>query len=134
MRVYRSLGRFRGESTFRTWLYKVALNLTRSDRARWRRRLPVWEDSGASETVAFDPPAGAPDVETSLVRRQAIERALSDLPDDLRAAVLLRDVHGLDYREIAEATGAPMGTVESRIFRGRRRLRQSLAALLGDAT
>jgi RNA polymerase sigma-70 factor (ECF subfamily) len=133
VRVYRSLGRFRGESSFRTWLYKVALNVARSHHARRGRQQPVWGDSGADDRRPFDPPADGPDMEVSLVRRDAIERALADLPDDLREAVTLRDVHGLDYREIADATGAPMGTVESRIFRARQRLRRSLARLLGDA-
>lgn len=132
VRIYRSLGRFRGESSFRTWLYKVALNVTRSAHARRRRQQSVWGDSGAGQTDPPEPQTGTPDVETSLVRREAIERALADLPDDLREAVMLRDVHGLEYREIARATGAPIGTVETRIFRGRQRLRRSLAALLGD--
>ena len=55
--------------------------------------------------------------------RQVIDRALATLPDDMRAAVVLRDVQGLEYREIAEALGLPIGTVESRIFRARQRLR-----------
>jgi len=133
VRLYRSLRRFRGDSLFRTWVYTVALNVIRSHHASRGRREPVWGDSGADAQRAFDPPDGAPDAEITFARREAIERALRELPPDLREAVMLRDVHGLDYREIAEATGAPMGTVESRIFRGRQRLRAALTALLPGA-
>ena len=59
----------------------------------------------------------APDAETTLVAREAIDRALAELPDELRLALILRDSRGLDYKEIAGATGAPIGTVESRILR-----------------
>ena len=62
-----------------------------------------------------------------MVARDAIERALGTLPEDLRIAVVLRDLHGLEYREISDATGVPIGTVESRIFRGRRHLRRALS-------
>jgi RNA polymerase sigma-70 factor (ECF subfamily) len=132
VRIYRSLGKFRGESTFKTWLYTVAVNVARSHHSRRTRQQPVWGDSGADETRPFDPPDASADVESTLVRREAIERALGDLPEELREAVTLRDVHGLEYRDIAEATGAPMGTVESRIFRARQRLRRALAPLVAD--
>lgn len=131
VRVYRSLRQFRGDSLFRTWLYRVALNVVRTHHARRGRQQGVWGDSGA-EDRAFDATAGEPSVESTLVRREAIDRALADLPADLREAVVLRDVHGLGYREIADVTGAPMGTVESRIFRARQRLRTALAPLLED--
>ena len=131
VRVYRSLRQFRGDSLFRTWLYRIALNAVRSHRTQRGRRQAVWEDSGADERP-FDVEADQPSVEATLVRRDAIDRALAGLPDDLREAVVLRDVHGLDYRQIAEATGAPIGTVESRIFRARQRLRVALAPLLED--
>jgi RNA polymerase sigma-70 factor (ECF subfamily) len=132
VRVYRSLGKFRGESLFKTWLYTVAINVARSQYSRRMRQQPVWGDSGADETKPFDPPDATADVESTLVRREAIERALADLPEDLREAVTLRDVHGLEYRDIAETTGAPIGTVESRIFRARQRLRRALAPLVAD--
>jgi RNA polymerase sigma-70 factor (ECF subfamily) len=71
-------------------------------------------------------PAGETDPEARHVDRDAIDRALAELPVDQREAVLLRDVEGFDYREIAEQLGVPLGTVESRIFRGRQRLRELL--------
>jgi RNA polymerase sigma-70 factor, ECF subfamily len=126
VRVFKSLGRFRGDSAFRTWLYKVALNVGRSHGDRRRRQDPVWTDSGADETTSFDPPDEA-DFEAALLTRDAVSRALETLPEELRVAVTLRDVHGLEYRDIADTTGSPIGTVESRIFRARQRLRLSLA-------
>jgi RNA polymerase sigma-70 factor, ECF subfamily len=63
------------------------------------------------------------------VLRDGIDKALASLPEDLRTAVILRDVQGLEYREIADALGIPIGTVESRIFRGRQRLRPLLEPL-----
>lgn len=130
VRVYRALPTFRGESAFRTWLYRIAMNVGRSYRSHWWKRAPVWGDSGADETSAFDPEDSA-DFETTWLTRDAIERALEGLPEDLRVAVVLRDLHGLEYREISDTTGVPIGTVESRIFRARRRLRRALEPARG---
>jgi RNA polymerase sigma-70 factor (ECF subfamily) len=127
VRVYRALASFRGESSFRTWLYKVVVNVARSYHTRRRRQRAVWADSGADDAVAFDPPDRV-DFEASWLTRDAVERALDTLPEELRLAVTLRDVHGLEYRDIAETTGAPLGTVESRIFRARQRLRRALVS------
>ncbi|HET7217715.1 MAG TPA: sigma-70 family RNA polymerase sigma factor, partial [Vicinamibacterales bacterium] len=69
------------------------------------------------------------DMESDVVLRDAIDKALASLPEELRVAVTLRDVQGLDYREIADVLGVPMGTVESRIFRGRQRLKSLLQPL-----
>ena len=93
-----------------------------------RRRGQSLDDD--SQTLsASSVPSGLPDPETTLVTRDAIDRALATLPDDLRVAVVLRDVEGLEYKEIATVTGAPIGTVESRIFRARQRLRTLLQPL-----
>jgi RNA polymerase sigma-70 factor (ECF subfamily) len=128
VRLFRSLGAFRGDSLFRTWLYQVAINVSRTHRSRRLRERAVWQDSGEDDETAFDPPDRV-DVEAGLIARDAIERALDHLPEALRTAVTLRDVHGLEYRDIAEATGVPIGTVESRIFRARQRLKAALAPL-----
>ena len=133
IRAYRSLARFRGDSSFKTWLYTIATNAARTGLERRGRRGRVEDGSLDDETgplAAADVPAGEADAETALVRREAIDRALAALPADLRVAVVLRDVEGLDYKEIAAATGAPIGTVESRIFRARRRLRPLLQPLM----
>jgi RNA polymerase sigma-70 factor (ECF subfamily) len=128
VRVFKSLRGFRGQSSFKTWLYTVAVNVSRTHHDRRTRQQPVWGDSGADEVHAFDPPDEA-DFESAMIARDAINRALDELPEELRVAVTLRDVHGLEYRDIAETTGVPIGTVESRIFRGRQRLRVALAQM-----
>ena len=137
IRAYRSLARFRGDSSFKTWLYTIATNAARTGLERRGRRSRVEDgslDDEAGPLSAADVPAGDADAETALVQREAIDRALAALPPDLRVAVVLRDVEGLDYKEIAAATGAPIGTVESRIFRARRRLRPLLQPLMGRSS
>ena len=83
-------------------------------------------DDDTSSLKAFEIASQGIDAETNVVLRDTIDRALATLPNELRIAVILRDVSGLDYKEIADVTGAPIGTVESRIFRGRQRLRPLL--------
>jgi RNA polymerase sigma-70 factor (ECF subfamily) len=129
IRVYRAIDRFRGDALFRTWLYQVTINAVRSHHgaASARSFAAVPRDDG-------DAPPAEPAVDDPFARRladrQVIDRALATLPDEWREAVTLRDVEGLSYREIAELTGAPIGTVESRIFRARQQLRSALAALM----
>ncbi len=134
VRAFRGIGRFRGDSTFRTWLHRIAVNVIRSHATRRGRRLemqlPEGDDDGEPALARLP---SAEDLEDATVRRQMIDRALASLPEGMRLLVTLRDVQGLDYREIAAITGLPMGTVESRIFRGRRRLRPLLAPLLAGA-
>ena len=134
VRAWRSLRTFRGDSAFRTWLHRVAINVVRTSQTRRMRLLRVFVPfGGMGEQDA--PPPEAPDVDErvddALARRQIVERALATLPEDLRLAVTLRDLQGLDYKEIAAALGVPIGTVESRIFRARQRLRPLLAPLMG---
>jgi len=133
VRAWRGLARFRGDSSFRTWLYRIATNVGRSHldkRGRQGRTADRSLDDEDAVLQAGDVPSTAPDAETSLVTREAIDRALAKLPDELRTALVLRDVQGLDYKEIAGVTGAPMGTVESRIFRARRQMRTLLGPLV----
>lgn len=128
IRAFRGLARFRGDSAFGTWLYRIAVNVFRSRRARpsfWTR---IWTpESDAAIAAAAD---RSVDVESAIVRRDLIDKALAKLPADLRLAVTLRDVEGLEYREIADLVQVPIGTVMSRIFRGRQRLRAALERLV----
>lgn len=136
VRVWRSIGRFRGDSAFSTWLFRIAVNVARthlSRRSRWRLfSRPASDASPDAPAEAEDPPSPER-LEDDVVRRDAIDRALATLSPDLREAVTLRDVEGLEYREIARALDIPLGTVESRIFRARQRLRPLLAPLIGSA-
>lgn len=132
VRAWRSLRSFRGDSTFRTWLHRVAINVVRTSQARQGRirRMFTSRDSALGGRPARDPESGEEPVDATLARRQVIDRALAALPGDLRVAVTLRDLQGLDYREIAAALDVPIGTVESRIFRARQKLKPLLASLL----
>ena len=133
VRAYRGLRKFRGDSAFRTWLYRIAVNASRTQAGRpslfgWFRRVEPEEVGGADPLQAL-PAADA--VEDSVAYREAIDHALGRLSRDLRMAVTLRDIDGLEYREIAEVLGVPIGTVMSRISRGREKLRPILAEALG---
>jgi len=132
VRAWRSLPGFRGESAFRTWLHRIALNVVSSHHGRLSRVRRMFHVRSAESDRAEDVIENVPDradLEDRIVARDAIDKALSSLPDELRVAVVLRDVQGLDYREIAQLLEVPMGTVESRIFRGRQRLRPLLEPL-----
>jgi RNA polymerase sigma-70 factor (ECF subfamily) len=127
LRAFRGLKTFRADSSFKTWLYQIATNTARTHGERASRRK---ED--AAGTLGDDGPDGPPparsdeDLEAQIVLRDRLDRALATLPDEQRQVVVLRDVEGFDYREIAELVGVPMGTVESRLFRARARLRSLL--------
>ena len=131
VRAWRSIAAFRSDSTFRTWVFGIAINVVRTHRGkRARLRRLFW--SPPAEEPFIDPldRASADDgIEAPLAMREVIDRALATLPEDMRAAVVLRDVQGLDYREIAASLDLPIGTVESRIFRARQRLRPLLEPL-----
>lgn len=129
LRAYRSLKGFRGTSSFRTWLYQIATNVFRNWLEKRRNQAPVNAGSIDAPPPGMDEPVepmGEEHPEARHLQRDAIDRALAQLPGDQREAVLLRDVEGFEYREIAEQLGVPLGTVESRIFRGRARLKELL--------
>lgn len=126
MAIVRGLARFDGRSSFSTWSYRVATNAC-LDELRRRRRRP---DPGLPEEQALpaDDHGGPPGLDEEVAVRMAVDDALSTLPMTFRAAVVLRDLCGLDYAEIAEVLGVPTGTVRSRIARGR----AALALALGN--
>lgn len=129
VRAYRGIRRFRGESSFWSWLYRIAMNVVFDDMARCGRAETFVLEPGAASPEAVEAVAASGDLELRTIRRQAIARALASLPLELRRLVLLRDVEGLDYDEIAHIAQLPRGTVDSRLFRARRRLRPLLAAV-----
>lgn len=133
VRVFRGLGGYRGDSTFRTWLYRVAVNVIRTYRTRPSLfgRFRRVEPDGADGANEMDGLAGPGNLEDSVAYRNAIDHALGRLPADLRTAVTLRDIDGLEYKEIAAVLDVPIGTVMSRISRARERLRPILAEALG---
>jgi len=135
VKAYRALGSFRGDSAFYTWLYRIAVNTARNVMAsRQRRPLDYEVELSESEQSAVDnrmrhndtPEAAALSEEI----HQTVNHAVEQLPEDLRTAIILREVEGLSYEEIAEAMDCPVGTVRSRIFRAREAIDRSLKPLL----
>lgn len=123
--AYRSIKRFRGGS-FKAWLFKIAANGCR-DQLRLRYRRPTTSLDAIPLDLEVDRHAMSPeDYAANRELGGAIGRALATLPSDQRLAIILRDLMGLDYGEIAQATGSSLGTVKSRISRGRERLRDQL--------
>jgi RNA polymerase sigma-70 factor (ECF subfamily) len=118
IRIVKGLHSFDGRSAFGTWVYRIASN-TALDELRKRRRRPmlhVVDDHGEAPDV---PDRMAERRVDSIVERLSLDDAIAGLPDDFRTAVVLRDVADLDYSEIARVLGVPIGTVKSRIARGR---------------
>jgi RNA polymerase sigma-70 factor (ECF subfamily) len=126
--IVRGLAHFDGRAAFGTWSYRIATNAC-LDELRRRRRRP---EPGLPELERV-PPGGTPGVEATVTDALAIESALSTLPAEFRAAVVLRDLCRLDYAEIAEVLQIPPGTVRSRIARGRAVLARELGEPAGDA-
>lgn len=130
IRAYRGIAKFEGER-FRAWLLSIVANAARDELRRQRRRPQRSLDAARDDPdqPALDPPDSGPSPETSALTgelRGQLEAALRELPEDWRMVVLLSDVHGLAYDEIAAATGVPVGTVKSRLSRARGRLRDLL--------
>ena len=122
LRVFKGLPRFRGKSSLKTWIYSIALNHCRSRLGRRVLELEDWDDQRWSRGPVD--PARSPE-EESMARdgERRIAGALLALPVRFREAVVLRDLEGLSYEEIAAVLGVRAGTVRSRIARGRERLR-----------
>ena len=132
IRAFRGLHRFRGDSSFKNWLYRIAANAAHTRHGKQLRHAAIWDTRVESDEVSERHLASAAEsVELRAIRRQVIDRALAALTPDQRAAVVLHDVEGLEYQEIGDVLNIPIGTVMSRIFRARRRLRPLLAEL-GD--
>ena len=135
IKAYRALPKFRGESAFYTWLYRIAINTAKNYLVAQGRRLP---DSDVEISVAeqFEGASELRDYATPerLLLKDEIERTvfevIEQLPEDLRTAITLRELEGLSYEEIAEAMGCPIGTVRSRIFRAREAIHTKLKPLL----
>lgn len=134
LRAYQKLGLFQGESGFYTWVYRIAVNLALSSR---RRRKTVRPSVDSSSHDSFDPPDDPSQTDPSLPLERAerdarIQSALSALAADHRAVVVLKDLDGLRYEEIAEMLGIPVGTVRSRLHRARNELRLLLHGILEE--
>jgi RNA polymerase sigma-70 factor (ECF subfamily) len=141
VKAYRALPQFRGDSAFYTWLYRIAINTAKNALAA-RERNPVSyeldlqgsDDSSDMVSRLKDPetPEGLALTEEI---RDTVNHAIEQLPEDLRTAIVLRELEGMSYEEIAASMDCPVGTVRSRIFRAReaidRRLREVFDGGLG---
>lgn len=127
VRVYQGLGRFRGSSSLKTWIYRVCLNHCRSRLGRTRRpEEPLSPADGVSEVV--DPQRGPEELAVARDAQRLVASALLEVDHPYREALVLRDLEELSYQEIAEVIGVRIGTVRSRIARGREQLRRALEA------
>ena len=134
MGLIRSRGSWRREASFRTYLYRIAFNQCASEarRADFKALDPLERPDGSTVEVE----AGGPGPDGEANRRQEaaiVAGALTELDEEHREAIVLREYQGLSYEEIAEVTGVAVGTVKSRIFRGKLELRRLLEPILGDA-
>ena len=135
IKAYRALHNFRGDSAFYTWLYRIAIN-TANNYLVSKGRRPPDIDIDVDDPEQQDVQAVMADIEspesahTRDELKAAIDRAISELPEDLRTAFTLREFNGLSYEEITEIMGCPVGTVRSRIFRAREAIDAKIRPLL----
>ncbi|MDJ0876955.1 MAG: RNA polymerase sigma factor RpoE [Halieaceae bacterium] len=133
IKAYRALPRFRGDSAFYTWLYRIAINTAKNHLVA-RGRRPPGSDVEIEDAEHFENGGALRDMENpenmlfSRELGEVVKQAISDLPDDLRTAVTLREFDGLSYEEIAEIMDCPVGTVRSRIFRAREAIDKKVRA------
>jgi RNA polymerase sigma-70 factor (ECF subfamily) len=135
VRAYRAIGNFRGESAFYTWLYRIAVNTAKNYLESQGRRPPGTDVDieGAEQLSGSERMREHATPEQHLLTDEiakAVQQTIESLPDDLRQAILLREIEGMSYEEIAEVMDCPIGTVRSRIFRAREAVDQVLKPLL----
>jgi RNA polymerase sigma-70 factor, ECF subfamily len=138
LRAFQHIARFRGDADLKTWLYRIAVNQARNRWRWWRRRrrdktvsldLPVGEREEPLSANLYDRERPDPEQQTlARERERALGRALQTLGRPFREAVILRDVEGLSYEEIAATLEISIGTVKSRLSRGRIELRRKLGS------
>jgi RNA polymerase sigma-70 factor (ECF subfamily) len=135
IKAYRAISRFRGDSAFYTWIYRIAINTAKNHLVASGRRPPAG-DIDAQDAEQYEGAMGLREYATPerILLKDEIEKtvasAIDDLPDDLKTAITLRELEGLSYEEIAQAMECPIGTVRSRIFRARDAIDTKLKPLL----
>jgi RNA polymerase sigma-70 factor, ECF subfamily len=130
MQAYTKLGTFRGTSAFYTWLYRIAFNLAMSHTRRQHKAASL---DGMKSLVGEEPLDGEPTAESGMIqqeRAELVHAALGQLTMEYRQILVLREIDGCRYEEIAEILDVPVGTVRSRLFRARMQMRDLLAPRL----
>jgi RNA polymerase sigma-70 factor (ECF subfamily) len=135
LKAYRAAPSFRGDSAFYTWLYRIAINTAKNHLVAIGRK-PLHYTLDVQDAEQTDPLTDLRELDTpeglaqSEEVRQAINGAINSLPEELRTAILLREIEGMSYEEIAQTMECPVGTVRSRIFRAREAIDKAIAPLL----
>jgi RNA polymerase sigma-70 factor (ECF subfamily) len=135
IKAYRALPRFRGDSAFYTWMYRIAVNTAKNHLAAQRRR-PMDVELDMQDPDQYDLHAKLKETDTpegvtlSNELKETLERAIAALPEDLRTAIVLRELEGMSYEEIAQTMECPVGTVRSRIFRARDAIGKKVGSLI----
>jgi RNA polymerase sigma-70 factor (ECF subfamily) len=135
LKAYRAAPSFRGDSAFYTWLYRIAINTAKNHLVAAGRRPTSFDldlqDNEQQEAISklkdLDTPEGIAFSDEIL---RAVDKAIGDLPEELRTAILLREIEGMSYEEIAQTMTCPVGTVRSRIFRAREAIDKRIGPLL----
>ena len=135
LKAYRALPRFRGDSAFYTWLYRIAVNTAKNYLAAQRRR-PMDVELDLQDPEQYDLHAKLKETDTpegvtlSQELNLTVQKAIEALPEDLRTAIVLRELDGMSYEEIAQTMECPVGTVRSRIFRARDAISKKIENLI----
>ncbi|MEO8627280.1 MAG: RNA polymerase sigma factor RpoE [Betaproteobacteria bacterium] len=136
IKAYRALPSFRGESAFYTWLYRIGINTAKNYLVAMGRRAPTTTEFDSEDAENFEDGDQLRDVNTpenelmSKQIAQTVNDTMEALPEELRTAIVLREIDGLSYEEIATVMNCPIGTVRSRIFRARETIAERLRPLL----
>jgi RNA polymerase sigma factor RpoE len=139
IKAYRALPSFRGDSAFYTWLYRIGINTAKNYLVSMGRRAPTSTGYDAEEAEGFDDGDQLRDLNTpenllmSKQVAQTVNQSMDRLPEELRVAITLREIEGMNYEDIAKIMDCPIGTVRSRIFRAREAIAEQLRPLLDNA-
>ena len=134
IKVYKSIGSFRGESAFFTWLYRVTVNTAKNYLSSKKRKKEMLvsdiTDSDTTDPLSALTTESPEDILAANNLREIILKSFGDLPEEIRTALSLREFEGLSYQEISKILDCPVGTVRSRIFRGREQIQEAIDHLL----
>ena len=128
LRVYRAIGSFKGQSSFGTWVYRITMNTCLDELRRKKNKQSTSLDNMLDQGWSPTDDSASPEKKVMQIEmRKSISKSIQELPEDMRSAVIMRDIHGYSYDEIADMLNVNVGTIKSRISRGREKLREKLS-------